>query len=362
MESLQPEIASPDHRTVITLVTGATGFVGSHVARRLASRGETLRILTRPSSNLRALEDLPCERAEGDVRDPASLRRALEGVRRVFHVAADYRLAARDPQEIYRNNVEGTLNLLRAAREARIERFVYTSTVGTVAVPQASGLPDESTAARLNQMIGHYKRSKFLAEQEALRAARDGLPVVIVNPTTPVGPGDWKPTPTGRMIVDFLNGCAPGFVDTGLNIVDVEDVAEGHLLAAERGTIGERYLLGGRNMTLKEIFHALAAASGRPAPRWRIPYFVAFAAAIGENGWARLAGREPRIPLEGVRMARHKMFVDCSKAVRELGFRPRPAEEALRRAAEWYISHGYAAPQSRRYSASESAGNRTHSV
>lgn len=345
MESDQPEIRSssaiPHSDSVISLVTGASGFVGSHLVRLLTARGEAVRVLARPTSRLSVLEGLPVECVFGDLRDAATLGPALEGVARVYHVAADYRLWAKDPEEIYQSNAEGTRNLLQAAREAGVERVVYTSTVGTIAVPGSGELPNEETQTRLGNMIGHYKRSKFLAEQEALRAAREGLPVVIVNPTTPVGPGDWKPTPTGRVIVDFLNGRTPAYVDTGLNIVAVEDVAEGHVLAAERGKVGERYLLGGRNMTLKEIFAVLAEFSGRPAPRWRIPHFVALGVAAVENAISALFGDEPQIPLEGVRMARHKMFVDSSKAVRELGFHPGPAEDALRRAAQWYIDHNY---------------------
>ncbi len=327
---------------MISLVTGASGFVGSHLVRALVAHGECVRVLARPTSNLTAIENLPFERATGDVRDRASLEAALEGVKCVYHVAADYRLWARHPEEIYQSNVEGTHNLLQAARAAGVERFVHTSTVGTVVSPRVQGLPDENARPLLAEMVGHYKRSKFLAELEALRAAQAGLPVVVVNPTTPIGPGDWKPTPTGRMIVDFLNGKIPAYVDTGLNIVAVEDVAEGHILAAERGRVGERYLLGGRNMTLKEIFTVLAEFSGRPVPRWKIPHTVALAAAYVENTIAALFGDPPQIPLEGVRMARHKMWVDASKAVRELGFKPGPAEDALRRAAQWYIERGYA--------------------
>jgi dihydroflavonol-4-reductase len=328
-----------------TLVTGASGFVGSHVARQLVAGGQSVRILARPSSNRRALEGVPVERVErveGDLRDASSLARAMRGVRRVFHVAADYRLWARDPEDIYCSNVEGTRSLLFAAREAGVERIVYTSTVATIAVPNHGGaLPNEETRARLDQMIGHYKRSKFLAEQEALQAAAAGLPVVIVNPTAPVGPGDWKPTPTGRIILDFLNGRMPAYVDTGLNVVAVEDVAAGHLLAAEKGRIGERYILGGRNMTLKQILDALSAIAGRPAPRVRMPHAVALAAGYADQWLSRLAGREPRIPVEGVRMSRHRMFIESDKAGRELGYQAQPPRRALERAVRWYEENGY---------------------
>jgi len=326
-----------------TLVTGATGFLGSHVARALAGRGENVRVLVRPSSDLRALEGLDAERCTGDLRDRASLERALDGVRRVFHIAADYRLWARDPREIHESNVTGTQNLLESAQRAGVEKFVYTSTVATIAVPRPGRLPNEETQSALGEMIGHYKRSKFAAEQCALGAADAGMPVVIVNPTTPVGPGDWKPTPTGKIIVDFLNGRMPGYVDTGLNFVPVEDCAQGHLLAAEQGRAGQRYILGGRNLTLKQMLDMLAAASGRPAPRWKFPYALAYAAGCVDTGVSRLLGREPQIPLEGVRMARHKMFVDASKAERELGFAPGPIEAALERAAAWYEANGYVA-------------------
>jgi len=325
-----------------TLVTGASGFVGSHVARLLAERGESVRVLLRPTSRTDMLEGIACERVIGDLCRPEALEAVLRGVRRVFHVAADYRLWSRDPAEIYCNNVEGTRNLLSAARHAGVERFVYTSTVATVAVPTEEGaLPDESTPARLEQMVGHYKRSKFIAEREVLAGAEDGMPVVIVNPTTPVGPGDWKPTPTGRIVVDFLNGRMPAYVETGLNVVAVEDVAAGHLLAAERGRPGERYILGGRNMTLQEILTELAWITGRAAPRVRIPHAVAMAAACVDTAFCRLLRREPHIPLEGVRMARHRMFVETSKAERELGFLPGPIAAALERAVRWYQGHGY---------------------
>ncbi|HEV2386967.1 MAG TPA: hopanoid-associated sugar epimerase [Candidatus Acidoferrales bacterium] len=322
-----------------TLVTGAAGFVGSHVVRQLAAGGEPVRALVRSAAGRRVLEGLPVEVVCGDLRDPESLEWACRGVRRVYHVAADYRLWARRPEEIYENNVTGTRNLLEASRRAGVERFVHTSTVATIlgrGEPRPGALPDETTAATVDEMIGHYKRSKFLAEQAALQAAAAGLPVVIVNPTAPVGPGDWKPTPTGRIILDFLRGRMPAYVDTGLNLVAVEDVAAGHLLAAERGRVGERYILGNRNMTLEEILGVLARITGRRPPRVRLPHAVAYAAGAACELAARFTGREPRIPLEGVRMSRHKMFVNPAKAVRELGFAPGPVEAALERAVGWY--------------------------
>ncbi|MFY9531388.1 MAG: hopanoid-associated sugar epimerase [Candidatus Acidiferrales bacterium] len=324
-----------------TLVTGVTGFVGSHVARQLVAAGHAVRVLIRPESNLRALEGLSVECVVGDLRNPVSLETAITGVQTIFHVAADYRLWARRPEEIYESNVGGTKNLLAAARKAGVKRFVYTSTVATIAVPRQGGLPNEETRATLDDMVGHYKRSKFLAEQEALQAAASGMPIVIVNPTAPVGSGDWKPTPTGRIIVDFLNGKMPAYVDTGLNVVGVKDVAAGHLVAAERGRIGERYILGGRNLTLKEILDALSVISGRPSPWIRIPHAVALAAGYADQWFSRMIGREPQIPVEGVKMSRHRMFVDSSKAGRELGFRPGPVEAALERAVRWYEENGY---------------------
>jgi dihydroflavonol-4-reductase len=325
-----------------TLVTGATGFLGSHVARQLVSAGHSVRVLVRRTSNLQALDGLAVECVEGDLRDLASLHRAMKGTRRVFHVAADYRLWAPNPKEIYDTNVEGTRQLLEVAGHAGVERVVYTSTVATIAVPShGPGLPNEKTHATLDQMIGHYKRSKFLAELEAIKAAGAGLPVVIVNPTAPVGSGDWKPTPTGRIIVDFLNGKMPAYVDTGLNLAAVEDVAAGHLLAAENGKIGERYILGARNMTLKEILEALALIAGRSAPRMRIPHAVALAAGYADELFSRLMGRVPRIPVEGVRMSRHRMFVESGKSERELGYAPGAIEPALEKAVRWYRDHGY---------------------
>ncbi|HTQ86082.1 MAG TPA: hopanoid-associated sugar epimerase [Candidatus Solibacter sp.] len=325
-----------------TLVTGATGFVGSHIARLLAERGEAVRVLVRPSSRAAVLDGVRCERVTGDLCDANSLDDALEGVRRVFHVAADYRLWTRDPAEIYASNVEGTRNLLVTARQKGIEHFIYTSTVATIAVPTHDAeLADESTPASLKQMIGHYKRSKFIAEREVLAFSREKMRVIVVNPTTPVGPGDWKPTPTGRILVDFLNGRMPAFVDTGLNLVAVEDVALGHLLAAERGRPGERYLLGGQNMTLEQILAELARITGKRAPRMRIPHGVALAAAYLDTAVCRMMGREPHIPLEGVKIARHRMFVNTAKAGRELAFHPGPVSEALERAVRWYEANGY---------------------
>jgi len=324
-----------------TLVTGATGFVGSHVARQLVSAAQSVRVLVRPNSNLEALAGLQVEYFEGDLRDQKSLERAMHGIRRVFHVAADYRLWTPRPEEIYEINVEGTRKLLAAAQRARVERIVYTSTVATIAVPRNGALPNEDTQATLDEMIGHYKRSKFLAEQVAVEAVSAGLPVVIVNPTAPVGPWDWKPTPTGRIILDFLKGKMPAYVDTGLNLAPVEDIAAGHLLAAEKGRVGERYILGGRNMTLKQILDALSAITGRPAPRVRLPHAVALAAGYADQWFSRLAGREPQIPVEGVKMSRHRMFVESDKAARELGYQPTSVEAALGRAVSWYGQHGY---------------------
>jgi dihydroflavonol-4-reductase len=325
-----------------TLVTGATGFLGNHVARQLVAAGHPVRVLVRSSSNLASLEGFQAERVVGDLQDLSSLDRAMKGVRRVYHVAADYRLWTRNPDEIYESNVAGSKRLFEVAAQHGVKRIVYTSTVATIVVPtHGSALPNEETRATLDQMIGHYKRSKFLAELEAIKAAAAGIPVVIVNPTAPVGPGDWKPTPTGRIIVDFLNGKMPAYVDTGLNLVAVEDCAAGHLLAAEKGRIGERYILGNRNMTLKEILTALAPIAGRPAPRVRLPHAVALAAGYADEFFARLTGREPQIPVEGVKMSRHRMFIESDKAQCELGYNPSAIEPALQRAVRWYAEHGY---------------------
>jgi dihydroflavonol-4-reductase len=333
---------------VITAVTGATGFVGSHVARALAARGDTVRVLVRPGADTRAIRDLPVSIVTGDLRDRPSLDPFVGGARQVFHVAADYRLWARHPSELFQTNVEGTRHLLDACRNAGVERFVHTSTVATIAVPREASLPDETVAAEMAEMIGPYKQSKFLAEQAVVAAAADGLDVVIVNPTTPVGPGDWKPTPTGRMVLDFLRGRMPAYIETGLNLVAVEDVARGHLIAAERGRSGERYLLGGRNVSLRELWQMLASICGRRAPSIRIPAAVAMAVAVGCEAVARVCGTEPFVPMDAVRIARHPMFVNTSKAERELGFTPGRIEDALERAIRWYVAGGYCGGDSAR--------------
>jgi dihydroflavonol-4-reductase len=325
-----------------TLVTGAAGFLGSHVARQLVARGDDVRVLMRPSSTNRAIADLSLEYVTGDLRDPASLDRAMKDVKRVFHVAADYRLWARRKQDIYDSNVGGTKNLLDAAKRAGVEQLIYTSTVATIAVDRPQH-PNEFTDAKLEEMVGHYKRSKWLAEKEALSAAKNGLPVIVAMPTTPVGPWDWKPTPTGKIILDFLNGKMPGYVETGLNFIGVEDCAAGHLLIAEKGKVGERYLLGRENLTLKQMLDALSKITGLPAPKLKIPHGLALGVAYASTVFSRLLGREPGIPVEGVKIARHMMFVDCSRAQRELGFKAGPVGAALERAVRWYEANGYIA-------------------
>jgi dihydroflavonol-4-reductase len=324
---------------VTTLITGATGFVGSHLVRQLVSRGDAVRVLVRPASPLGQLAGLDVEVVRGDLRDPVAVRTAVRGVQRLFHVGADYRLSVKDPTSVYETNVLGTHHIL-ASLDAGVERVVYTSTVATIAVPRDQ-LPDEQTEGSLDEMIGHYKRSKLMAERAVREAARQGAPIVIVNPTTPVGPGDWRPTPTGQVIVDFLGGRMPAYLQTGLNVVPVEDVARGHILAAERGRVGERYLIGGQNVTFKALLDMLAMVSGRSAPRLRLPWGAAMAIGVADQFVARLRGREPRIPLDGVRMARHSMWVNCTKAQQELGFVPGPIEGALHRAVDWYRQHGY---------------------
>jgi dihydroflavonol-4-reductase len=281
------------------------------------------------------VDGIDVECVTGDLRDTASLQRAAAGCELVFHVAADYRLWAKDPTELYRSNVDGTRNLLEAARQAGVERTVYTSTVGCIGVP-ADGIGDEAQPVKLADMAGDYKRSKYLAEKVALEFARAGMPVVIVNPTAPLGDHDVKPTPTGKIVLDFLKGDMPAFIDTGLNVVDVRDTAEGHWQACERGRPGERYILGSENLTLAQILQTLAAITGRKAPRVRLPYAVAYGAGVCSTAWARMTGQPPRVPLEAVRMAKKKMWVSHEKAVRELGFHPGSAEQALRHAVEWF--------------------------
>jgi dihydroflavonol-4-reductase len=326
----------------VTLVTGASGFLGWHVARLLTERGHRVRALCRPSSQLRELD---VERVSGDLRDPASLTSAVQGCELVFHVAADYRLWSKHPQDLYDSNVEGTRHLLDAAGRAGVERVVYTSTVGCIGMHGGQNA-DEQAPVSIADMAGHYKRSKWLAEQVALEKAAAGLPVVIVNPTAPVGDHDWKPTPTGKIVVDFLSGKLPAFVDTGLNLVDARDVALGHLLAAERGRIGQRYILGCENLTLEQILGRLAKLSGKSAPKIKIPYAIALAAGMISTAMANLTGKEPLAPLEAVKMARKKMFASHAKAARELGFAPGSVDSALERGIAWFRASGLIPPAS----------------
>jgi dihydroflavonol-4-reductase len=342
-------------------VTGATGFLGSHVARVLAEQGAELRLLVRPSSDLRNLDGLKADRVVGDLRDSASIEKALSGCEVVFHVAADYRLWVRDPVEMYRSNVEGTRALIDAARKSGVRRVVYTSSVATMgfssnhagaellsagqpgaAVPTRA-VADEDSPVSLAGMIGHYKRSKFMAEQVAVEAARSGVDVVIVNPTTPIGERDIKPTPTGRIVVDFLKRKFPAYVETGLNLVDATECARGHVQALEKGRAGERYILGGENLTLKQILDRLAAITNLPSPTVKLPYIFALAAGVvDEMVTGRLLGREPRATIDAVRMGRKMMFVSSAKAERELGWRTVPVDGALRRSVEWFRANGYA--------------------
>jgi dihydroflavonol-4-reductase len=326
-----------------TLITGASGFVGSAVLRQLIAAGHTVRALVRPNSDRRNLVELPVETVTGDLTDRASLDRALVGCSALFHVAAVYRLWVPQPQEIYEANVTGTHNLMIAAANAGVKRIVYTSSVATLGLTSDGSPANEDTPVSLADMIGHYKRSKFLAEAEVKNLVEEqGLPVVIVNPSTPIGPRDIKPTPTGRIIVDALSGRMPAYVDTGLHLVHVDDVAVGHLLAFERGTIGERYVLGARNMTLKEILTELAVITGGQPPRIRLPHNLVLPIAYVSEAWARLTGgNEPRVTLVGVRLAKKKMFFSSEKAKRVLEFSPRPIEEALRDAVDWFRRNGY---------------------
>jgi len=324
-------------------VTGATGFVGSHVARALAEQGADLRLLVRPTSPTANIEGLRGDRVVGDLCDLESLKSAMAGCDVVFHVAADYRLWARDPREMYRSNVEGTRNVIQAAQLASVRRVVYTSSVSTMGFTRNGHLAHEDSPVNLREMIGHYKKSKFQAESLALEAGRNGAAVIVVNPTTPVGERDIKPTPTGRIIVDFLKRKFPAYVDTGLNLVDVKECARGHVTAMEKGKPGERYVLGGENLSLKQILDKLAAITGLPSPRVKLPYAIALATGVVDTAIRGvLLRREPRVTIDAVRMGRKKMFVSSAKAERELGWQIVPVDNALRRAVEWFREYRYA--------------------
>ena len=322
------------------LVTGATGFVGAAVARALAAAGWQVRALVRAGSDRSNLQPLAVDPVEGDLADPNSLERALEGCEALFHVAADYRLGARHPEQLYRTNVDGTRNILSAARTARVPRIVYTSSVATIGIPADGSPGEERTPVGLHNMIGHYKRSKFLAEEVARDAAREGLSVVIVNPSTPVGPGDIKPTPTGQLVLDAAAGRMPAYVDTGLNIVHVDDVAAGHLLAFERGRAGERYILGGEDMTLQTILGEIARVAHVKPPSIRLPYAVVLPVAYLAEAFAWVSGRSGRVTLEGVRMSRKRMFFSSARAAAELGYRWRPPLQAFEDALRWFRERG----------------------
>jgi dihydroflavonol-4-reductase len=327
---------------MLAFVTGATGFVGSHVARALAEQGADLRLLVRPSSNTKNITDLKADLVTGDLREPVSLEKAIADCNAVFHVAADYRLWVRDPEEMYQANVEGTRAILDAARKNHIRRVVYTSSVATMGFTTNGQLADENSPVSLDNMIGPYKRSKFIAEQVAIEAARTGQDIVVVNPTTPIGERDIKPTPTGRIVVDFLKKRFPAYVDTGLNLVDVQVCAQGHIAAFEKGRSGERYILGGENLTLKQILDKMAVITGLPSPSIRVPYFIALATGVvDEIITGRIRGREPRATIDAVRMGRKKMFIRSSKAERELGWKSLPVDGALRRAVAWFRENGY---------------------
>lgn len=324
-------------------ITGATGFLGSHVARVLSDQGAELRLLVRATSNLKNLEGLKADTATGDLRDSASIERAMSGCDTVFHVAADYRLWVRDPNEMYRSNVEGTRAILDAARKKGVRRVVYTSSVATIGFKKDGRPADEDSPVSLADMIGHYKRSKFMAEQIAMEAGRSGMDVVTVNPTTPVGEQDVKPTPTGRIVVDFLKRKFPAYVETGLNLVDVRECAGGHLAALEKGRSGERYILGGQDLTLKQILDKLGEITGLPSPTIKLPYLFAFAAGVADEAvTGMILRREPRATVDTVRMGKKKMFASSAKAERELGWKIVPVEGALRRAVEWFRANGYA--------------------
>jgi len=329
-------------KSMKAFLTGATGFIGSHVARALAEQGADLRLLVRPTSRTDNITGLRAEIAPGDLRDTSSLANAMSGCEFVFHIAADYRLWVRDPEEMYRVNVEGTRAILQAAREAGVRRVIYCSSVATMGFTEDGRIADENSPVALSDMIGPYKRSKFMAEQIALEAGRNGANVVVVNPTTPIGESDIKPTPTGRIIVDFLKRKFPAYVDTGLNLADVKEVARGHLLAMEKAVPGERYILGGEDLTLKQILDKLAALTGLPAPTTKVPHAVALGfAALDQFFVGMIMHREPRATIDAVRMGRKKMFASSAKAQRELGYRIVPVTNALERAIRWFQEHGY---------------------
>ncbi len=328
-----------------TLLTGASGFVGSAVLRALLADGHAVKVLLRETSDRRNLEGLQVETAIGDLRDRPSLDRALKGCEALFNVAADYRIWVRKPETLYESNVTGVRQILEAAGEAGVSRIVHTSSVAALGLPKGGGAGDEETPAVLDDMIGHYKRSKFLAEEEVRRLVAKGLPVVTVNPSAPVGPRDIKPTPTGHMIVEAAAGRMPAYVDTGLNVVHVDDVAEGHLLAFKKGKIGRRYVLGGENLTLRDILQKIAAITGRPAPKFRIPHNAVLPIAALAETWTRFSGGDqPFISIDSVRMAKKKMFYSNARAREELGYAPRSAEYAFRDAVAWFARHGYCPP------------------
>jgi dihydroflavonol-4-reductase len=326
-------------------ITGATGFVGAHVARALASHGADLRLLVRPTSRLENIAELGAETVTGDLREPESLTKAMQGCEFVFHVAADYRLWVRDPGEMYKANVEGTRAIIDAAQASGVRRVIYTSSVATMGFTREGQIATEESPVSINDMVGHYKRSKFMAEEIALDAGRRGANVVVVNPTTPIGEYDIKPTPTGRIVVDFLKRKFPAYVDTGLNLADVKEVARGHLLAMEKARPCERYILGGENLTLKQILDKLAAMTGLPSPKMKVPHAVAMGFAVFDQFFTGVVmGKEPRATIDAVKMGRKKMFASSAKAERELGYRSLPVEDALRRAIEWFQAHGYVEP------------------
>ncbi|HEU4415986.1 MAG TPA: hopanoid-associated sugar epimerase [Candidatus Angelobacter sp.] len=326
-------------------ITGATGFVGSHVARALAAEGAELRLLARPTSRTDNIAELRADVVKGDLREPESLKKAMAGCEFVFHVAADYRLWVRDPEQMYRANVEGTRAIIRAAQECGVRRVIYTSSVATMGFTRDGHIAAEDSPVSIKDMVGHYKRSKFMAEQIALEAGRNGANVVVVNPTTPIGEQDIKPTPTGRIVVDFLQRKFPAYVDTGLNLADVKEVARGHVLAMEKARPGERYILGGENLTLKQILDKLALMTGLPSPKVRVPHAVAMAFAVFDQLFTGMVlNKEPRATIDAVKMGRKKMFASSARAERELGYRQVPVEDALRRAVEWFQAHGYVEP------------------